>query len=171
MTISRRIFVTASSLIAVFLLGLSDSRAIELKNASYFCTVEFAGGLAFNESLKKWDSAKFLPHRKFVLKLQFISKGIQKDAGGKDQPVADFKVALTEAGTNDGSYCFPQDYKGLPSMIGTFDYLNCFNFPSEYQFNLKTNRFLSYYKFGYLEGKDNNDDTPAVSGGTCTKID
>jgi hypothetical protein len=41
----------------------------------------------------------------------------------------------------------------------------------DYQFNLRTNRFLGAYLEGYVDGKDNNDDTPFVSGGTCSKID
>ena len=46
----------------------------------------------------------------------------------------------------------------------------CGSLPS-YQFNLTNNRFLSIYDFGYIDGRDNNDETPSVSGGTCTKIE
>ena len=75
MTISRRIFGTGSSLIAVLLLGLSDSRAIELKNASYFCTVEFAGGLAFNETLKKWGICQVSSGQQIHLEIGVFEKG------------------------------------------------------------------------------------------------
>jgi len=27
------------------------------------------------------------------------------------------------------------------------------------------------YVYGYVDGKDSNDNTPVVEGGTCTKID
>jgi hypothetical protein len=40
-----------------------------------------------------------------------------------------------------------------------------------YQFNLMNNRFTSYYLQGYVDGVDNNNNAPAVSGGTCTKIE
>ncbi len=161
MTISGRMFGTASSLIAVFMLGLCNSSAIELKNASYFCNVEFVGGLRFNKSLKQWESAEFQPHRKFVLKLEFVAKRIQKNFQGEDEPVADFKVTLTEGGTNDVSPCFSKDY-GMTVLMGTYNYLDCVSSSLEHQFNLKTNRFLAYYKYGYLDGEDNNDDTPRI---------
>ena len=43
-------------------------------------------------------------------------------------------------------------------MTGNFDRLNCISAFSEHVFNLKTNRFLAYYKYGYVDGDDNNDD-------------
>ena len=42
---------------------------------------------------------------------------------------------------------------------------------ADYVFSLKTNRFLSIYSIGYMDGEDRNENTPSVSGGTCTKID
>ena len=173
MTISDRMLGTVGTLIAVLLLGLSDSRAIELKNASYFCAVEFAGGLAFNKTLKKWESAKFRADSKFILKLEFLRRGIQKAPTGVDEPFADFNVTITEAGTNNINPCFPMERVAdlNVKMTGNFDRLNCISAFSEHVFNLKTNRFLAYYKYGYVDGNDNNDDTPGVFGGTCTKID
>jgi hypothetical protein len=41
----------------------------------------------------------------------------------------------------------------------------------DYTFSIKTYRFLKSYMIGYVGGKDNNDDTPSVQAGTCTKID
>ena len=90
---------------------------------------------------------------------------------GKDEAVANFDVTLTKAGTKDSHPCFSQALDLKVGMTGDYNYLSCDYYPTEYQFNFKNNRFLSYYKFGYLNGKDTNDDTPAVSGGTCTKID
>jgi len=40
-----------------------------------------------------------------------------------------------------------------------------------YVFNPFTNRFFHIYTAGYISGLDNNDDTPYMAGGTCTKID
>ena len=44
----------------------------------------------------------------------------------------------------------------------------CLGVRHDYRFNLENNRFLL---FGYFDGADNNENTPAVTGGTCTKID
>jgi hypothetical protein len=40
-----------------------------------------------------------------------------------------------------------------------------------YIFNLTTLRFLNIYDIGYVGGKDDNSDNPAVAVGICTKID
>jgi hypothetical protein len=39
-----------------------------------------------------------------------------------------------------------------------------------YIFDLHSNRYLKTYDWGYTSGKDNNDDTPTVTAGICTKI-
>ena len=41
----------------------------------------------------------------------------------------------------------------------------------EYKFNLKNNRFLRAYLAGYVNGMNENSDTPYVSDGTCIKTD
>ena len=48
--------------------------------------------------------------------------------------------------------------------------MRCYSGTSDYQFNFENNRFLQGYLHGYVDGKDNNDDNPAVSAGVCTKI-
>ncbi len=37
-------------------------------------------------------------------------------------------------------------------------------------FNKETLRFADYYAFGYTDGVDNNDNTPAVTVGKCTRF-
>ena len=79
-------FGAAGILMAGLALGISDSHAIELKNAPYFSTVEFAGGLAFNETLKKWEASKLPPEDKFVLKLQFVSTRVRRASWARTRP-------------------------------------------------------------------------------------
>jgi hypothetical protein len=47
--------------------------------------------------------------------------------------------------------------------------LNCATALFEYKFNLKNNRFLRAYLVGYVNGMNENSNTPYVSGGTCIK--
>jgi hypothetical protein len=75
------------------------------QNASYFCTVDFEGGLSFNENLKKWQSTTFLADRKFVLRLKFVASRTQRNYLGDDEPVLDFSVTITDAGSNSPSKC------------------------------------------------------------------
>jgi hypothetical protein len=152
--------------------GPSASNAMAPKDASYFCTVEFVGGIAFNQTLKRWDSAKFRPERKFVLKLKYLTTRTQKDLFGKDETVTDFNVTLTEAGSNSPLPCLKtgDDWSAIVPIL-QYDFVSCTSGLSEHSFNLKKNRFLASYMFGFIDGSDNNDNTPSVSGGTCTKID
>ena len=47
----------------------------------------------------------------------------------------------------------------------------CVTITEDFVVNIKTLRFLRIYPLGYVSGQDNNDNTPSVSGGTCTTID
>ena len=40
----------------------------------------------------------------------------------------------------------------------------------EIAFSRTTMRFRAVYLVGYIDGKDNNDDTPSIKIGTCTKL-
>ena len=167
-----RVVYYAIAISAITPLGLSVSNAMAPKDASYFCTVELAGGLAFNQNLKKWESAKFRPERKFVLKLKYLTTRTQKDFLGKDETVTDFNVTLTAAGSNSSEPCLKTGDEWSETVpISQYDFIACTAGLSEHYFNLKSNRFLTSYMLGYIDGKDNDDNTPVVSGGTCTKID
>jgi hypothetical protein len=39
-----------------------------------------------------------------------------------------------------------------------------------YRFNLVNNRFINFYPYGFIEGRDDGKDTPSVEAGTCTLI-
>jgi hypothetical protein len=39
-----------------------------------------------------------------------------------------------------------------------------------YRFNLVNNRFINFYPYGFIEGRDDGKDTPGVEAGTCTLI-
>jgi hypothetical protein len=43
-----------------------------VKDGAYFCTIEFAAGLAYNQTTKRWQSTTFRPKQKFILRLKFI---------------------------------------------------------------------------------------------------
>jgi hypothetical protein len=162
----------AIAISATFASGSTVSDAMAAKDASYFCTVEFSGGIAFNERFKKWESTTFRPEGKFVLKLKYLKVRTQKDFLGKDETVTDFNVTLTQAGSNLPSPCLSTgDEWSSIVPVSQYDYFSCYADLSEHYFNLRTNRFLASYMVGFIDGKENNENTPSVSGGTCTKID
>jgi hypothetical protein len=167
-----RVVYYAIVMSAIAPLGSSVSNAMAPQDASYYCIVEFAGGLAFNPTLKKWESAKFRPERKFVLKLKYLTTRTQKDYAGRDETVSDFNVTLTASGSNSSEPCLKVgDEWSVVVPISQDDFISCTAELSEHYFNLRSNRFLTSYMIGYTDGKDNDENTPSVSGGTCTKID
>ena len=54
-----------------------------------------------------------------------------------------------------------------PNKVGSF---RCEIFFGEFLVNLKTKRFLKSYLFGYIDGNDNNNNTPAVTIGKCSPL-
>src|SRR5262245_50753706 len=75
------------------------------KDASYFCTVEAVGGLAYNERTKKWEGTSFIADDKFVLRLKFLRTRTEKAAFDRDSMVHDYIVTVTKSGTNFASPC------------------------------------------------------------------
>lgn len=139
-------------------------------NGSYYCVDEFAGGVAYDEKQKKWDSARFRPNEKFVVRFQYAGP---KMCGGQDCYADEYFVTITPSGSDKTEAC-KSDYNGGSDRIeftrdvGRGD---CQTFPNRYIFGLKYKRFLKTFEFGgYAIGMDQKTDTPSISGGTCTKI-
>ena len=153
--------------------GIVASPAVarfELKDATYFCTAEISAGLAFNKSTKKWESTTFKADEKFVLRMKYLRVRNVKDSLGKEEAVFDFNVSITKAGTNYASPCNSHgSSQQSPITVNQYDVFRCNSSLMDYVFNGNTNRFLQTYVGQYIQGDDG--DTPAVTGGTCTKID
>jgi len=162
----------ASLVLVAALLPTTPTYAIEAKDTSYFCGVEFSAGLAFNKSTKQWRSAKLKPTKKFVLRLKFLSSGIRKDDLGNDESVSDFNVTVTDAGSDNPLPCYPsQPQKSSITTKLDDPWFSCSAGLYDLNINLGKNRFLAAHLVGYVNGLDVTGDTPTVSGGTCTKID
>jgi hypothetical protein len=130
------------------------------------------GRVVDDESLKKWASAKFRCGKGFMLKLQLLRSAKEKMYESAPQPTAvnRFSVTVTEAGSNTDRPCKdPRDYNSPVSIWGD-GWMRCESSLTEYRFNPVTNRFLAAYLQGYIHGEDNNNDTPNITAGICTKI-
>lgn len=145
--------------------------AIEPKDVSYFCVAEATGGLSFNTAQKKWIGTAFKPTEKFVLRLKFVDLRVGTTKSDKDEYYANFEATLTESGSNWQSRCTQLGAVDKTAVsIGKYDNFTCYANVQEYVFNLTNNRYLSVYAYGYTDGVENNDNTPGVTGGVCTKI-
>jgi len=140
------------------------------KDKAYLCVTEAAGGMYFDESKKRWEGTVFQPDGKFVLRMKFVSEG---------KNFTRYEVKASRLGSNnvkDAKYaewdCFPRMGSGpyVEDWGGTF---TCHVLRDTYYFNVSNNRLLKFSEGGYLgyPGDDKNHDTPAVSAGTCAKID
>jgi len=158
-------------IVALTVLTAMPVHAIEPKNAAYYCTNDATGGVKYNTQLQKWTSGSFSPDKPFVIRLEFLNSRRQKQFDWTElSTVNSFTVSVTEAGSNKPRPCKNlKDYKG-PVEVWDDGWLRCDVALSELRFNPENNRYLSAYLVGYVGG-DNGGDTPAISIGTCTKID
>ena len=154
-------------LLVTLLLACSYEKAAaqELKTEAYACKVEFTGGLAYDADSKSWRSTTFQPKGKFVFRLKSVKTQPEKI----DLHAVDYEATVTEAGKNREVSCVRgKDKTTSADQDGT---VSCATALFDYKLNLKNNRFLRAYLAGYVNGLNENSDTPGVSGGTCIKTD
>lgn len=154
----------------VLLLGAWGATAQE-KEVSYFCASEFAGGVAYNAVGKRWQGTTFRTRDKFVLKLKLIESAAEQHVGTGKYDI--YSVTITLGGTNFASPCVKggmgmEDARKI--LVGRSGVVECGADLTEYRFNIRNNRFIAAYLAGYVDGVDNNNNTPSIDGGTCTKI-
>jgi hypothetical protein len=139
------------------------------RDGTYYCTVKFAGGLEYDNSLKEWQGAILKPSRNFVMKLTF-RQAVKGQADEYDKAQTDdhdeYDVTITEEGDASVS-CLESREKF--SSITRYGFLECSRMGLiEYKFNFINHRFIEIYKGGYINGANDNNDTPKMSGGVCT---
>ncbi len=110
----------------------------------YLCVSEAAGGVSFDKNSQKWRGTVFRNDNKKIL----ISK--KND-----------KWIVKEFDNSFETECEP------PNEYG---YMFCNKIFGELKFNTKNKRYISTYLSGYIDGKDNNDNTPAIEIGICSKL-
>ena len=144
---------------------------LEPRSASFYCKVDFSGGVSFNEISKRWDSAQYVPVDRFNLKLQFISTDIRKNIRGDYEAVGNFRAKITKQQSHMPSSWFPGECETNIAVKLDDPWFSCSSGPSHYNINLGLHRFLSAYMAGYVDGSENNDAMPSVSAGLCTQLD
>lgn len=155
------------SILAASLLFLGSAAQADVsRDASYFCTSEAAGGISYNSPAKQWEGTVFKPTVKFILKMQY--QGTKTDELNVQYDL--YRVKIADYGQNFSLPCVQLNHDGDIVWYSKEGMLVCTTFANDLRFNPVNLRFLEFYQYGFLDGKDNNDDTPAISGGTCTKI-
>jgi hypothetical protein len=106
------------------------------------------------------------------MRVAFV-KHTKEKVGLIDMDVDYYKATVTQEGSNKAQPCTATYGNRGKDEIPVSRYariITCSAALKEYAFDLETNRFMVDYLVGYLGGKDDNSDTPAISIGTCTKI-
>ena len=149
------------------------AQAQQAKDASYFCTAVAVGGLRYDKMQEKWIGVPFDATDKFVLRLKFLRER-KYSQGGLELTDYIYAVTITPAGTSATSVCKSQTPTMEVAVGSNFAKVFC-EIPiyQYYIIDLRANRYLKTYAYGYYEGEglDDISDTPYVEAGTCTKID
>jgi hypothetical protein len=136
------------------------SLAQQSNEGAYSCTAESSGGIVYNEKTKKWQGTSFRPLSRFTLKLKYVRTAAIGD---------EYAASITPNSGNDVFPCI--SYQTQLALVDQMGYLSCQTAFFNYRFNLNDGRFVEAYLMGYINGRDNNDDTPVLSGGVCKKIE
>lgn len=149
----------------------APAQAIEARSVSYYCTTDAAGGVNYDKQNQRWKSANFKPDKPFVLKLKLVGSSREKMFDWSPVSMVNrFEVLTTEAGSNFDRPCRNTKDAKSPVEVWGDGWLFCdFNL-TELRFNPSNNRFMTSYLIGYVDGDDNNENTPSISVGVCTKV-
>jgi len=150
-------FVRISSWLVVVASTVAIGHAQQPIEGAYSCTAESSGGIFYNDRTKKWEGTRFRPFSKFVLKLKYARTGAQGD---------EYAATVTSSSGSESSCASTRTQLVQVDEVG---FLACRTEFYNYKFNLKSGRFIEVYLMGYVSGRDTNDDTPMVSGGSCIK--
>jgi len=149
----------------------SQARCEPKAHASYVCTSQVTAGISFNDQDKRWVTTNVTKDEGFDLKINYLGRKIRKLPGIK-WSVETYNVSLAKQGENEPTICIDHSTEIAWEIDARDDLLQCVTIggKTHFQFNLKNNRFLSASLYGYVQGQDNIDDTPAITAGVCTKI-
>lgn len=126
----------------------------EVGAQNLLCSTEFASGISFDRTTRRWAATTFRPDAKYV-----VVKS--------EHPNAKYEVRQLGSGTAVAWCKSEYSQSGLLQCDGIFQ---------EFRFNKTGLRFLRTYTAGYWDEKDisgfdpkhqEGDSTPAMSAGTC----
>ncbi len=135
-------------------------------SGSYLCIQEAGGGLYYFGEERGWGGTVFNPKGKFVIKL--TKQGEEPAFKDSKLNIATYFVVMNDFGSKEQT-CFGLAGDGTVKLWDNDAVIHCETTTSVW-FSLDTMRFLTAYPYGYLDDTKNNDNTPAMMGGTCAKI-
>jgi hypothetical protein len=114
------------------------------EDITYLCIATKSTGFYYDKSSKEWTNTTF--------KISDSKKLIKKK--GSSWEWSEF------GDKHSRPYCKERGK----------DYVDCNTFGGELSLNTKNMRYMETYIFGYIDGQDNNDNTPAITIGKCSPL-
>jgi hypothetical protein len=132
---------TTKTLLSLFLLMLFPASYAQ---DAFLCVAIKSTGFSYSNSTKSWEHARFKvgDERKLLKKV------------GDTWEWRDF-------GRNFGEQCGRMNEHG---------WINCDFLLGSMRFRRKSLRYIETYTIGYTSGIENNENTPAITIGTCTPL-
>ncbi len=144
-------------------------------SGSYFCTTDAVGGVSYNDSAGKWEGAIFRGESRYILNVKFF--GEVENIYRTD--IRAYFVTFSKHGDKaTGALETSCDTKNdnLREINSSLSYISnngsfsCRVIGGDLDVNLSNGRFLQSYVWGYVDGEDNNDNTPNIEIGKCSRI-
>lgn len=156
--------------------ALSDEH-IEKWAGAYLCTDTTAGGVVYREKQKKWVGTNFTSFsgsKNHLFNIKFKGRYIRAATKVKGSV---YTVSITDTGSSFDQKClsFFQDSFSMSNDSfsindGSTFSIQCHTAFGHFLINLRTLRYMNFYSWGYVDGADNNKNTPSVTIGECAKI-
>ena len=166
------------------LLLLSSPAYSQPKEGPYYCVVEWVGGGWYNPTTKKWEGSEFNPDSeryisKFIVTIKVVGRHTEQSAPHQTRQFDDYNVTIKPSTFNRrpldclagfATGWLDDNRSKVISTRSESSIIRC-NVVDDYVFNLNTNRFLQVATTGFTSGRDDDANTPSISGGTCIKIE
>ncbi|TIU80480.1 MAG: hypothetical protein E5W13_03095 [Mesorhizobium sp.] len=143
---------------------------------SYLCVGSASGGIKFEAASKKWVPATFnVSDSKFVVA---VRSGSIKEIPvfGMRVQAMQYQISIRPFGS-DGRGCgvssrmLELDIEPPRLSIFPSGRVQCSSSLEDYDFNFGDLRYLRVYPVGFIDGQDNDRNTPNIEIGTCSRID
>jgi hypothetical protein len=83
-------------------------------DGTYYCTVKFGAGLAYNDARKQWEAVTFKPGKNFVIKLSF-RETTKLQIGNSTHEYDQYDVGITDEGSSSAIPCLA--FNGKPPSL------------------------------------------------------
>ncbi|MFD1481439.1 hypothetical protein [Paracoccus nototheniae] len=137
---------------------------------NYLCLGSASGGVRFDSRSNSWEGATFKTDEdRYIFTVEALGS-VTRPAffTGAEESVMQYHVTASNFDqTSPGSCSWNGEQLEKISRQGDF---RCNSALVEYSVNISTMRFMATYRQGYIDGQDNNFNTPSVTIGQCSKF-